>query len=289
MDRRAFLRRSAVLLAAAGSPGLLAACGRGAAGGIPEGPAQLNATITTWEFLVGDPRPVPILVRTLENVQVEDTELQVYVRTVDGEVLDGPLPTTYEEVPGTGLGLHVAEFAVEQPGQIEVVVVDGDQYGATVVNAVAPEQSEIPVPGKQALAVPTPTVDRPLNFEKLCTQDPACEMHDISLDQALEDGRPVMLMFATPEFCQTATCGPAVGTMDEIRTSGDWPEDLAWIHVEVYSEVSGELKTGKPIRDWGLPSEPWLFSIDGSGDIARRLDGPMIPRMIEEMATDLTA
>ncbi len=280
------MKFAGIVAASTGAPSLLAACG--GSGGIPEGQPQLNATIATWEFLTGPARPVPILVRTMDNVLVEGGDLQVYLRDPSGTVLGGPFPTTYQEAEGTGLGLHVAEFAVEQPGQVEVVVVQGENYGAATVNAVAPENSKVPAPGDTAKSVATPTPDKPLGFEKICTQDPPCGMHEISLDEALAQGRPTTVIFATPEFCQTATCGPAVGTVDQLRQSGDWG-DMAWIHVEVYSKVSGELKTGRPIAQWKLPSEPWLFAIDDTGTIASRLDGPMLTGMIERVAKSAIA
>ena len=300
MDRRIFLRSSGIVLGALGAAGALAACGgdtpstdggseTGSAAtggaGIPEGQAELSAAITTWEFLTGPQRPVPILVRTNDNVQVTDA-VEVYLRTPEGEVLGGPFPTELVEAPGTPFMLHVAEFAVEESGPVEVVVVAGERYGATTVNAVTPEQSEIPSPGDTAPVVKTPTDDDPAGYETICTADPPCGMHEVSLDDALKEGRPVMLMFATPEFCQTVVCGPAVEIMQGVRDGGDWG-DTAWIHVEVYSKTEGELTPGKPMREWNLPSEPWLFSIDGAGTITARLDGPMLPDTVESMAESI--
>ena len=287
MDRRQFLKAAGVVAAATTTPSLLAACG--GASGIPEGQPQLNAQITTFEFLTGPERPVPILIRTMDNVQLTGGDVQVYLRDAEQKVIGGPFPTTYQEAEGTGFGLHVAEFAVHKPGQLEVVAVEGDRFGTATVNAVSPDESKVLAPGDDAIAVATPTNAKALGFEKVCTQDPPCGMHEISLDEALKQGVPTTVIFATPEFCQTVVCGPAVGTVDKVRTEGDWG-DMAWIHVEVYSKVSGgELTPGKPINEWGLPSEPWLFSIDSSGKIASRLDGPMLHDIVEGVVKSATA
>ena len=260
----------------------LAACGEG--GGIPEGPAALNVTITTFEFLTGPERPVPFAVRTLDNVELRDADVQVYLRDPDGNVRGGPFDTRYTEAPGTGLGLYVADLSISEPGPVEVVAVEGERYGATTINAVAPEESQIPAPGVIAPVVATPTTDEPRGYQKICTQDPPCGMHDVNLEVALAEGTPVMLLFATPEYCQTVVCGPAVETVDGVRTSGDWG-DVAWIHCEIYSKVDGsELVTGKPVQTWALPSEPWLFGISEQGQVVSRLDGPMLTEMIESMA-----
>ena len=288
MDRRSFLKTSGVLLSAAGITPALAACGDDA-GGIPDGPAQLNVTITTFEFLTGPERPVPFAVRTLDNVELRDADVVVYLRDPDGTVRGGPFETRYTEAPGTGLGLYIAELAIEEPGPVEIVAVEGERYGAAAVNAVAPENSEVAAPGDVAPVVATPTTENERGYETICTQDPPCGMHEVSLDEALESGQPVMLLFATPEYCQTVVCGPAVEVVDGVRTGGDWG-DTVWIHCEIYSETGGgELVTGKPVREWNLPSEPWLFGIDAQGTVASRLDGPMLPEMVSNMAVDATS
>lgn len=107
-------------------------------------------------------------------------------------------------------------------------------------------------------------------------------MHDVSLEQAVAEGRPVVLLFATPAYCQTAMCGPAVSNLDEIRGEQDWG-DVAFIHVEIYSD-EGQTVT-QPVQEWGLPSEPWLFTIDREGTIVDRLDSVLIPDEMREMAT----
>jgi hypothetical protein len=296
MDRRKFLKRSGIALGAASMASVLAACGDPEepstgpdAADIPEGEATLAPTIATFEFLTGPPRLVPFGLRTLDNVEVRDADVTVYVRTPEGEVIAGPFDTRYTEATGTGLGLYVAEFGLEKPGPVDLVAVEGERYGTTAVKVVAPEQSEAPVPGQTAVVVATPTEAKDLGYDSICTQDPPCGMHETSLEDALRDHKPVMLIFATPEFCQTVVCGPAVGTVDSVRKGGDWG-DTVWIHTEIYSHYDQEKpELGDPVTAWKLPTEPWLFSIDAKGTIGGRLDGPMLPEMIEDLAKGLTA
>ena len=283
------------MLGAASLPSVLAACGRGAPGdtdlaaAIPEGEATLAPAIATFEFLTGPPRKVPFGLRTMDNVEVPDADVTVYLRTPDGKVIAGPFDTTYTEATGTGLGLYVAEFGLDEPGTIELVAVEGERYGTTAVKVVTPEQSEAPVPGQAAVVVATPTEADDLGYDSICTQDPPCGMHEMSLDEALAAKKSVMLIFATPKFCQTVVCGPAVETVDTVRKGGDWG-DTVWIHTEIYSHYDEQKpELGGPVKKWKLPTEPWLFSIASTGAIAGRLDGPMLPDMIESLATGLTA
>ena len=297
MERRRFLQRSALIAGVVGVPGALAACGGGgstpdndAASATPaalQGEPELNPVIATFEVLTGETRSVLFGLRTLDNVEVPESEVTVYLRDETGtKIIGGPFPTEYVVAPGTEIGLYRVELSLEEAGKPQLVAVEGERYGATNLNVVTPEASQAPAPGKPATVVATPTTGKTLGYSRICTQDPPCGMHEVSLDAALKSKRPVMLIFATPEFCQTVVCGPAVGTVDEVRGSGEWGE-TAWIHCEIYTDQGQTL--GKPVKRWNLPTEPWLFSIDATGTITDRLDGPMVTADIERMASSLTA
>jgi hypothetical protein len=293
MDRRAFLKTSGVVLGALTSGGLLAACGDG--GGIPRvvedaagagapSNATWNVINASYELLTGEQQRFAFALTTTDNTPVEDAEVEVYTRDIAGAVLGGPYPVESYGATAVGLPLYRALIDVPEPGPIEIIAVAGGDFGASALNAVAPEDSIVPVPGQEAISVATPTEEDPGDLAELCTRSPDCEMHDVSLDEALEAGRPIMLMFATPAYCQTAVCGPGVDTMQDIRDGRDWG-DVAWIHAEIFTDEGQTV--ADHVRAWDLPSEPWLFSIDREGRIVRRLDGPMIAQELEEVAAEL--
>jgi hypothetical protein len=284
MHRRSFLKTSALVGGLVTAPGLLTACGGGgsAAGGIPEGEPTLSVLVASFELLTGAERPLAFGLRTVTNEPIEATTVQAYVRKLNSsDVVTGPLEATYTEDTGAG-GLYVTRLRFDEPGQYEFVAVADGKFGTQAVNVASPDNAQAPVPGAEATATETPTTDKDLGFAKICTQEPPCGMHDISLDQALSDGRPVMLLFATPAYCQTVVCGPAVSNVEKARQGSDWGDELAWIHVEIYSDEGTTL--AEPVNEWKLPTEPWLFSIGSDGKIADRLDGPMLPDWVAEMA-----
>ena len=45
-------------------------------------------------------------------------------------------------------------------------------------------------------------------IDPICTHDPVCPLHDVTVADALEDGRPVALLVATPAFCQVDDLRP---------------------------------------------------------------------------------
>jgi hypothetical protein len=99
----------------------------------------------------------------------------------------------------------------------------------------------------------------------------------------LEAGQPFALVFATPAFCRTATCGP---TLDVVKSVADYYKDrVNFVHVEPYElqQVDGRLQPvlseqNLPIavdatNEWGLPTEPYVFIIDGEGKVFAKFEG----------------
>lgn len=291
MQRRELLRT----LAALGFGGLAASCApaaqRTTAGGpgapssaaafdpirlvAPEAEHSLSLVSGSFEQLTGSrPFAFGAYRQTEDGAQpLPGAELSLYVVPEGGEPSD-PVPTTFHEVPGNPLGAYVAEVDLDRPGVTSFVAVTPDgRAGVDTLQVVRPRDSTLPAPGGEAVAVPTPTFRQPLGYETVCTREPDCGMHDVSLAQALQAGREVALLFATPAYCQTAICGPVVDVLEQVRTEAEWGK-RAFIHVEIYADEGQNV--GKPVEQWELPSEPWLFAIDRAGIIQARADGPLL-------------
>jgi hypothetical protein len=287
LNRRTFLRAVGAAAGVAGAGGLLAACGDGSP--IPGDQPSFSVTNASYETLVGPERRLNLVVTENDATPIVDAELAVYLRNLQGEILDGPFEATYHpetgEGTGSGRGIYQTLLPLPDPGMFEVVAVEGDRWGAAAVTVVTPEQSRAPVPGQPAIATATPTVADPLGVSPVCTADPPCPMHEVSLDDALAEGRPVLLLFATPAYCQTVACAPAVGNLEAVRADGDWG-DTAFVHVEIYpdEQAVADRRLTQAVTDWNLPTEPWLFAIGADGTIADRLDGPMLDSDMRRLA-----
>jgi hypothetical protein len=99
-------------------------------------------------------------------------------------------------------------------------------------------------------------------------------MYEVSADDAVTNGTPAVIVFATPAFCQTAVCGPMLDQVKELRSTSDGALD--WVHVEVYEleDVDPNDLTPVPAAlEWGLPSEPWVFVVDADGVVTHRFEG----------------
>lgn len=99
--------------------------------------------------------------------------------------------------------------------------------------------------------------------------------YEMSLADALSSGKPTVLLFATPAFCQTRFCGPAYEQLDDMHARHG--QDVNFIHVEVYTGLpdpsANNWEIAPSMTAFGLTTEPWLYLIDADGAVAYRLEG----------------
>jgi hypothetical protein len=117
--------------------------------------------------------------------------------------------------------------------------------------------------------VATPTTADHQGVNPICTAQPPCPFHAVSLDTALAAHRPVALQFATPALCQSRFCGPVLSNL--VTVSGPWSQRVTFIHAEIYTDLSGQAGT-KAVAAWGLQHEPMLYLGDANGQIIARVD-----------------
>ncbi len=132
-----------------------------------------------------------------------------------------------------------------------------------------PATAVAPVPGQEAPRAASPTKAAPLGVKPICTRVPQCPLHTVSLSDVVGAGKPVAVLFATPALCASQYCGPVLDEMLAIMKP--YEANVTFVHVDIYKNLraSGESPT---VTAWALPSEPWLFTIDGTGTIVSRLD-----------------
>jgi hypothetical protein len=134
----------------------------------------------------------------------------------------------------------------------------------------------------------TPTATDAAGIAAISTDDdPDPDFYTTSVSGALAAHEPFVVIFATPAFCRSATCGP---TLDLVKgAAADFKDRLTFIHVEPYelTMTDGHLQPvldakNNPIpvqavNDWGLPTEPYVFVVDGAGKVSARFEGLASP------------
>lgn len=177
--------------------------------------------------------------------------------------------------PGLGAitGVFVARPTFAAPGSYGVIakvtMPDGTVRAGQASFEVAAD-SPVPGIGEPAIASKSLTAITPEERENICSATPADDMHDLSIEQALANDRPTVVLFATPAYCATRTCGPSLEALTELKRR--YGSGANFIHIEIYP--GDDFTTAAPtIDEWGLPSEPWLFLIDADGKVVERYEG----------------
>ena len=132
-------------------------------------------------------------------------------------------------------------------------------------------------PGEAAPRVDSPTlasVDDDLS-RLTSASTPDREMYTQSIAEALDSGRPTLVLFATPAYCQTRFCGPDYEIARQLRET--WGAALNVIHIEVYSglpnPVANNFELAPAMTAFGVATEPWLYLIDADGVVTYRVEG----------------
>jgi hypothetical protein len=275
VSRRRFLLGSG---AAAGAV-LLGACGSdgGAEGGAttvaPGGDLSLVQFFGGLPMLAagGTVRAPFGLADTEDLLPVEATpsSLTVEVSGPDGTPVGEPI-----EVRRHAEGLPRAYFPL-----VFAAGAPGVYTGRTEIDGTALEMAikVDPVDDVQVIQVgaamppiATPTTADARGVDPICTDDPRCPLHGVTVAEALDAGRPIGLLVATPAFCQITICGPVLDVL--LAVASDHP-DVQLLHAEVYADPQESLDVRAPVvDDLGLTFEPCLVLVGGDGLVAERLD-----------------
>lgn len=144
---------------------------------------------------------------------------------------------------------------------------------------------DIPIPevGEPVPASVTRT-SAEFELESITTDpDPEPSFYELTVAEAVANGTPALIVFATPAFCQTAVCGP---TMEIVKQVVEGRSGFDVVHVEIYenvdSEGEGRLIEVPAVLEWGLPSEPWVYVVDANGIATARFEGAVSPEELGE-------
>ena len=202
------------------------------------------------------------------------------VAKAQGEALDqpavGPFPASIESLAtrpafrtpprpdGPEIASVVYSAQLEFPGEGEwllaaIVKEDGELKGTLLQTVAVGESKRIPKPGEKAPVIHTTT----------------------SQDYAETLGKePIVLLFATPEFCQSRVCAPVVDVAEQAEK--EYGDEAAFIHMDIYNGNDPENGVRPQVRAFHLPSEPYLFTIDRKGIVRDAVEGAFGLRLMHE-------
>lgn len=272
VSRRRFLALSggAVVLAACGSSHGSSVSSRSTISHDHASPTELAPAVMSAD-LYAQPRPQRFafaLVSKQGYASGGATKLGVALRPQTPTTF---VPTTlYEKGLPPERGIYVTDVVFDRAGIWNGVV---ERDGASLPFAIEIHaKASAPVVGSKAPTVPSPTPTRTLGMNPICTRTPPCPLHTKSLDTLIGKGRPVAVLFATPARCQSQYCGPVLDAL--LPLVSEYQSRIDFVHCDIY--LNNRTDQVEPtVAAWGLPSEPWLFTVNPHGAITERLDGAM--------------
>jgi hypothetical protein len=183
-------------------------------------------------------------------------------------------------LPGEGgaggvQSVYVATITVPRPGRFWLLAepVGGRPIQGLGTLDVKPKASA-PTVGARAVRSRTPTIaSTGGDFAELTTAVPPDRaLLRYSIAESLAAHEPFVVVFATPKFCESRTCGPVVDVVDHVRRRVQ-SRDVRFIHVEIYSGNDPAKGVNRWVAEWKLPSEPWVFVVGRDGRIKARFEG----------------
>ncbi|MGQ0668136.1 MAG: hypothetical protein ACT4PO_00420 [Actinomycetota bacterium] len=187
-------------------------------------------------------------------------------------------------LPSEGRGVYQAEgVTFDRAGIWQVTVSadlatgDGGPQTATASFFVAGEPA-LPAPGQPALRTENLTVDSKdapegaIDSRALASgRIPDSELHRWTIADAIAEGRPALVVFATPTFCISRFCGPVTDAVAGLAAR--FGDRAVFIHIEIWRDHDNFV-INRAAADWLLRDgdlvEPWLFLIGADGNVADR-------------------
>jgi hypothetical protein len=276
VGRRTFLLGGAAMLAAV-------ACGddKSSSGSRPsvsvtsaKPDEQNNILVASSPILAGvpDQRVALILLRGQDPIAA-DAEVAIRFGQVQGQTVGTPLgPFTPERhAEGLELPYHLVRATFPVPGNYAVQATINGNEALAALEAIDPAKDASPQPGQPMTQTPSPTPADKKGVDPICTATPLCPLHDVSLDAALAEKKPMAVLFGTPAFCKTNTCGPVLDVM--LAEMKPFADRARFLHVEIFTDRSAKTTT-PAVNAYKLQSEPVLFLAGADGVIRERIAGP---------------
>ncbi|MEA2549060.1 MAG: hypothetical protein QOE42_1658 [Chloroflexota bacterium] len=257
-------------------------------------PAILPIPITSG-FHVGDNRIVFTLTDSSGQKQVAgpDRTLTIGYHGPNGATIAPASQAFIWAIEGVN-GVYVGRATFPTAGQWTAdftTTAPGSAPETTTFGFDVRDRLDVVSPGDPAPSVKTPTLaDVGGDVTKISSDPkPDQDFYKTSEADALAGKKPFVLIFATPKFCQTATCGP---TLDRLKPVAAAHPEMTFINVEPYKleYTNGSLQpvlTGQDLTPveattaFKLSTEPYVFVVGADGKVSASFELVFSPQEIE--------
>lgn len=187
------------------------------------------------------------------------------------------------EDPDAAAVVYSTELNFPSDGEWRIAAIlreEGELKSTVLTGVVVGEFEKVPKPGQKAPVIHTPTAQGVGgDLSKITTRIPPDSQNKVDYADALGK-EPIVLLFATPQFCQSRVCGPVVDVAEQAKH--EYGDKAAFIHMEIYNENDPGKGVRPQVRAFHLPSEPWLFTIDRRGIVRDAVEGAFGLKLMHE-------
>jgi len=225
----------------------------------------------------GGPALSVSVISTINTIGTGQQRILVELRDADGvpiTVPDGPVATLRDE-NGSPLGTDTGELAW--------IVPDEEAAYAFVFDIPQAETYQLTVDGGE-LGESGPagfvTVERTVQ---------------LGVGESVPEvgGQPVpgpaIVVFASPRHCPSRSCLPM---LEQAQAAADASPEVGLVGVDVFAnpdaEDKADLVLSPDVQAWMLPSQPWLYLIDGSGRVSALFEGAVADTELDVAIAELT-
>ena len=175
--------------------------------------------------------------------------------------------------------LYVAYVPTPSAGRYWVVVQPEGKAIQGVGTLEVRGETLTPPVGSEAIASDNPTLADVPAAQITTASPPDAGLLQYSIADSIKAHVPFVVVFATPKYCESRTCGPTVEVVDKIRRKIG--SSVRFIHVEIYEDNDPKKGPNSWVAAWRLPTEPWVFLVDRSGLIRAKFEGSVDVRELE--------
>jgi hypothetical protein len=181
-------------------------------------------------------------------------------------------------VPGGAAGdetrIYVAHVRLPRPGTYWLVArpVGGTIHISGIRDLEVRARTATPAIGARAVPSRTPTLATAPVSDLTTRVPPDRALLRYSVAGSLRAHAPFVLVFATPRYCTSRTCGPVVDVVDSVRRQFA-KTGIRFIHVEIYKDNNPSKGENRWVRQWHLPTEPWIFLVGRDGRVKAKFEG----------------
>jgi hypothetical protein len=190
---------------------------------------------------------------------------------------------TTSEDAGAATVVYSTHFDLPGAGEWRVAALlkeAGELKGELLPSIQVGEFKRVPRVGEKAPLIHTPTAAGVHgDLAKITTRVPPDSQNRVDYADVLGK-EPIVLLFATPRFCQSRVCGPVVDVAEQAKH--EYGDKAAFIHMEIYNENDPAKQVRRQVRRFHLPTEPWLFTIDRNGVVRDAVEGAFGLKLMRE-------